>query len=339
MRKQTGLSLIELMIAMVLGLFLLGGVIQIFVSSSQVNRLNESIARVQESGRFALDFISADLRQAGYKGACRQDQTVNDLLAASDERFELDSGVSGWENAAGPFLSAGDRLAGDVMLVRHAAHTVAWRPSFSNRLAVDAINIPVTATANASAVPVQNGSLVLLSSPQGCDLFQLNGDPGASFNRSAGGANSPGNATPEPALSAEHESALVTELNALRSALFFVGTGAGGDRALRRLRFDNGATPINEELVEGVWDIQFHYGIHAPGELTADRFVAADAVSDWNEVISVRVSLLVVGLETNVLPSAGGNQKLMFNDVEVEIPSLRVGAVFATTITLRNKVR
>ncbi|MDO9107004.1 MAG: PilW family protein [Methylovulum sp.] len=64
---QSGLTLIELMIAMLLGVFLIGGVVQIFVSSKQTYRMQEGLSRLQENGRFAMDFISRDLRMAGYR--------------------------------------------------------------------------------------------------------------------------------------------------------------------------------------------------------------------------------------------------------------------------------
>jgi len=65
---QTGLSLIEIMISLLIGAFLLGGVLQIFIGSKQTYRMQENLSRLQENGRFALDFIGRDLRMAGYWG-------------------------------------------------------------------------------------------------------------------------------------------------------------------------------------------------------------------------------------------------------------------------------
>ncbi len=64
---EGGFSLIELMIAMLLGLILIGGVVNIFLASSQTYRLQEAMFRVQESGRFALDMMLRDLRDAGFQ--------------------------------------------------------------------------------------------------------------------------------------------------------------------------------------------------------------------------------------------------------------------------------
>ncbi|MDG2524562.1 PilW family protein [Stenotrophomonas sp. HITSZ_GD] len=78
-RRQAGLSLIELMIAMVIGLVLILGLIQVFAASRQAYQLSQGIARNQENGRFAIDFLSRDLRMAGHTG-CVNDQQ---LLAAN----------------------------------------------------------------------------------------------------------------------------------------------------------------------------------------------------------------------------------------------------------------
>ena len=66
-RAQQGFSLVELMIAMLLGLLLLVGVVNLFLGSSQTYRLQEALFRVQESGRFALDIMQRDLLNAGFQ--------------------------------------------------------------------------------------------------------------------------------------------------------------------------------------------------------------------------------------------------------------------------------
>jgi type IV pilus assembly protein PilW len=65
---QRGVSLVELMIALVIGLLLLGGLIQVYLTSKQSYNAQEQVARMQESGRFAVDLIARDLRRAGYWG-------------------------------------------------------------------------------------------------------------------------------------------------------------------------------------------------------------------------------------------------------------------------------
>jgi type IV pilus assembly protein PilW len=66
MRRQAGMTLLELLISMTLGLLLLTGIGTIYVGSNQTYRVQEQNARIQEAGRYALDAIGRSLRQAGY---------------------------------------------------------------------------------------------------------------------------------------------------------------------------------------------------------------------------------------------------------------------------------
>ncbi|MBF0193966.1 MAG: PilW family protein [Magnetococcales bacterium] len=65
-KQHGGFSLIELMISMTIGLLILGGTVKIFQSQRSNYLLQQGLEQVQESGRFLTDFISADLRMAGY---------------------------------------------------------------------------------------------------------------------------------------------------------------------------------------------------------------------------------------------------------------------------------
>ncbi len=61
-----GFTLVELLLAMMLGLGLMAGVIQIFISTQNTYRMEEGLARIQDNGRFTLDLIIPQLRMAGY---------------------------------------------------------------------------------------------------------------------------------------------------------------------------------------------------------------------------------------------------------------------------------
>ncbi|MEO5811013.1 MAG: PilW family protein, partial [Rhodanobacter sp.] len=61
---QRGVTLIELMVAMVLGLVVAGGIITVFSSTSDSNKAQTQLARLQEEGRFAITRLSDDLRMA-----------------------------------------------------------------------------------------------------------------------------------------------------------------------------------------------------------------------------------------------------------------------------------
>lgn len=66
--RSRGLSLIELMVALVISLVLIGGAIQVYVFSRQNYDVNESVARLQESARYALSVLEPDIRMANQWG-------------------------------------------------------------------------------------------------------------------------------------------------------------------------------------------------------------------------------------------------------------------------------
>ncbi len=67
-RQQAGVTLVELMVALSIGSFLIIGALQVYNQSREAFVVNESVARVQETAQFAMDTIEADLRMASNWG-------------------------------------------------------------------------------------------------------------------------------------------------------------------------------------------------------------------------------------------------------------------------------
>jgi type IV pilus assembly protein PilW len=88
---QTGLSLIEIMIALLIGAFLIGGVLQIFIDSKQTYRMQQNLSRLQENGRFAMDFLAQDIRMAGYWGCLRPSSPNIDVAGENNNTATGDS--------------------------------------------------------------------------------------------------------------------------------------------------------------------------------------------------------------------------------------------------------
>ena len=63
-RAARGFTLIELMVAMVLGLLVAAGIVTVFASTSSSNKAQNQLAQLQEAGRFAVTRMSTDLRMA-----------------------------------------------------------------------------------------------------------------------------------------------------------------------------------------------------------------------------------------------------------------------------------
>ncbi len=100
---QNGFSLVEMMIAMLIGLFLMGGVISVYMSSAQSSRINEELRNLQENGRFALNSIKNSIQMAGYIDSYDPSALVNPFPAASNSsltaRFEAPADCTGTTTA------------------------------------------------------------------------------------------------------------------------------------------------------------------------------------------------------------------------------------------------
>ena len=81
-QRQRGVTLIELMVAMVLGLIVAAGIVTLFLSTSSSNRAQNQMARLQEEGRYAVNRISADLKMAGAQ-YCSSTGGIANLAASS----------------------------------------------------------------------------------------------------------------------------------------------------------------------------------------------------------------------------------------------------------------
>ena len=71
---QKGVSLIELMIAITLSVVIAAAMISLFINSKQNYRINENMSRLQESARFAVSFLSRDVRMADYRACVTADR-------------------------------------------------------------------------------------------------------------------------------------------------------------------------------------------------------------------------------------------------------------------------
>lgn len=334
---QKGVTIVELMVALALGLFLLGGVITIYVSSKQAYRTSDALTRVQDNGRFAMELISRDLRSVGYKGKCLND--VNVLLDTSHadyraDLFDLDDAIAGWENAGGAY--AGEmkdyRPQTDVMFLKHAAN--ATGATAGGVTPANAAAIVLT-----QAGGVEQGEIVVVSDALGCDMFQNVAAPNAAaLSRGAGGKFPPGNRIPATA-QFSHQYDERMEILTLSSNIYYIGKASGGADpalyALKRLSYGRGTAPQDVELIEGVHDMQIRYGIDTNADREADRYVTAEDVPQWRQVVSAQVCLVAVSTEPNVAPE---ETSVSCHGENIAIPDRRIGQAFTATVALRNRL-
>lgn len=136
MKKQFGLSLIELMVALLISTLLVLGVTNLFMNSFFSSRTNTELTKMQESGRVALEIIGADARRAGYQGCGTAADTETVLpnsagtlpddavtsTAANNITFRFAAPGSGCVDASGNFVDL--NLDNPVVIYSSANNTL-----------------------------------------------------------------------------------------------------------------------------------------------------------------------------------------------------------------------
>jgi type IV pilus assembly protein PilW len=127
--KQAGFSILELLIALMLGLVVVAGIVQLFVGNSRTYELVNAQSRLQESARYSFDFITEAARNAGYFGCAPEADFIIKGLSGnwnSIPEYNLSEAVSGFEAVGdGTFLPTNlltlPRSEGGVNLNVHIA--------------------------------------------------------------------------------------------------------------------------------------------------------------------------------------------------------------------------
>jgi type IV pilus assembly protein PilW len=243
MNKQSGFSLVEIMIALLIGLFLLGGILQMFSASQQTYRMQSNLARLQENGRFALDFLARDIRMASYWG-CMTSSTAD---------------ISGTEGA---------------------------------------VNVPDSISIQAAFVLIPTG---------------ICGNPVNSAN-SCGAVNC--------------YTDLTSSITYIISTPAITVTSPNPNITLYR-----NTNNVSNPLIEGIQNMQILYGVDSDSDGAANYYVSANNVANMLQVVSVRISLLVVTLDDYLTTQP---MTYTYNGITTTPTDHKIRRVFNTSIAIRN---
>lgn len=341
--KQQGFSLVELLVSVVIGLLLVVGVLQAFISSKETYTLQSGLAKLQENGRFAMAFLTRDLRQAGYSGCTSNTtfaNTLRDASGALPSYLDFDATITGVDNlgAGVSYNTISARETTDVVEVRFADNSNSCDVDFHN---VNSANMHCTDTN-----PFNVGDLLVVTNCTHTALFQKTG-PAANNQiivHNTGNGVDIGNCTKGLGVPVEcttngtgyqFSDGIVLQLNFYR---YFIGTNTHGEPSLYRQSIQNNAGvtgTASSELVEGIENMQVLYGEDTDSDGTADYYVPFDEVADDENIISIRVSILVRSSEDSI---ARDGQTVAFNGTTTTFNDGRLRKVFTTTIALRNRL-
>lgn len=312
-RKNSGFSLVELMIALTIGLLLLSGLTLIFVNSSEANRELQKTAQQIENGRFATDILTQDLRLAGFYGHFHElpaaPAALPDPCATANPALQnaLALPVQGYRSAdlaTAPdvtastcdtaLLTAANLRAGSDVLVVRRAHTNVL-PTAGPATVLNEVYIQATGTQ--AEIQFGNGAVLGNNKANGAvSTLYLNAAPTVP-------------ALPAPIRKYHVHVYFVAPCSSGSGANGVCQAGDDSIPTLKRLELGSvgGATTMSlVPLVEGIEYLKVEYGIDSTpstadpatglvGDATVDSYTATPA--DWTQVIAAKIYILARNTE------------------------------------------
>lgn len=314
-RLQAGFSLVELMVAVTLSLFVLAGMSLTLANSSESRVELERALQQIENGRYAMQIVSQDLRHAGYYGRYIGDlpapAALADPCAVDPAALETGMGLplQGYDAPAtvpaelAGCLGSGNFLPGtDILVVRRAQTSP-----------------PLEL---AAAVP---GEIYLQTTayPSGPRYVLGEGGNAGVFTLEEKKPDHSGDVVPAGLLRYHVHVYFISPCDIPASGSTCDGATDDGGRpipTLKRLELTSdgmGSTTMQMvPLVQGVQDLQIDYGVDNPaagastGDGSPDNYVSSPAsAAEWTNVVAVRLNLLAANTE----PTPGHTDSKRYN--------------------------
>ena len=338
-RPQKGMGLVELLVWMTISLLIISVIGVVYANTKQLTRVNDTVSRLQENGRFVIHLLDHDIRMAGFRGCNGNDASVGyvSVLNSTAYPYQFNVAIAGFHGASGTWSPALPTeisgltpapLAGtDVVTVRF----------------IDGTGIPLTAAMSSSQDDIQvapgsalaDGDVLLIADCSAFAIFNATSFLGnGKIKHDTGGAISPGNTTKDLG-NAFRTDAVVYRLV---TRTYYVAPSARkpGTYALWANSVPGyDGLPQPEEMVEGVEGLALSFGEDLDGDKAANRYVSANAVGTWSNVVSVRAQLLLATVRDNMAKTP---QVYAFNGVTTTPTDKRLRSVLSSVITVRNRV-
>lgn len=342
--RQKGFSLIELMIALTIGMFLVLGVLYIYSSSRASYATNDAGARVQEDARFALERLAREIRMAGYMGCAnaldlnprvivdpdKDGDVAEHLTFASGEGIKVfDNGNNGgdvWNNP-----TTIQRVAGtDVVILKGLGSCTS---PLTGNMGTDNANIQIgTNTCGWAA-----GDVLVISDCTSADVFAATNVSGGSVTIAH--ANSANTDILDNTKSSKLSKPYGTDAIVGRygETVFFVGIDTSitpNQPALYQIAYNGLTYGAAQPVVGNVYDLQVTLNLDTDGDGDVDvSKQAASATTNWRQVLSVNVAYSVRSEDGT---AGATTQTYTYNGVSVT--DRRIRRDFATVVGIRNRM-
>jgi type IV pilus assembly protein PilW len=320
----SGLSLVELLIAMLLGVFLSVGVVSIYLGCKQNYFYEEQAARLQENGRFAMQLLQRELAMSGFFGG------VLAMDAVQPATIAIDCSESGWALAGG----------GPVQLVNnYDGQSVVVAPDSTAFTCLDtAVIAPLTdllaIRRTAAEASLRRGVPANGLTPSTIEQWYLRlaDDAGARWVKlRAADLLAAGNVgTPR------------TYWEAI-ARIFYIRRYSGSDpvrEGIPTLCMENlaGNAMTSRCLVEGVENMQIEFGIDTDNDGIANRYKTAPLDAEMERAVTARIYLLL----RSIIEIGGYRDTRTYALGQQVVAAKNDGflrRVFSTTVYLRNRIQ
>ncbi|MDH3978537.1 MAG: PilW family protein [Gammaproteobacteria bacterium] len=273
--QQAGFTLIELMIAMVVGLILASGVVTLFVNGQKSFRLNDSIARMQDEARYAMHELSRDMQMAGYLAEPMNPASV---IVDPSAITATDCGIAGQPDW---IMGMTDQVTGELNMLTAiddttgAAVTAAHTCFDAGEILAgsDLVSIKRFAGNSVDSADVINNTIYL----------RTNGTQGILYMAPLAAAFP------------------VTDNNwEYRPSIYYIRNFAdvAGDGiptlCRKQMTYANAAgSGIETECIaRGIENLQIEYGLDNDNDGSANRYVANPTLAEMQTIVSARIFLL-----------------------------------------------
>ncbi len=356
-RRATGMTLVELMVGMAVGLFVATVSIATFISTRTLNVVNASTTRMSENARLAMDLLQTDLRSSGFAGcrplAQRADDPVVSVLASGVEAGFISQGNSGLVGYKGNDSSFSPALSAKLAELGTATIPDSTAPIFNSdivsvRVPADTAALGVVAAMTSTTAapqlraaspdnPIVAGDIVLIANCKAASIFQVTEAAPATtgvLSHAVGGTLVPGNSTDN----LRHAYRSDSTVYRLQTRHYYVAPSLlrAGTNSLWRLAVPATAGSANPaEVANGVDRVLISYGVDTDPiqDQNVNLYLDASAITTWDRVLSARIQMVVATPDDNM---ARGNQTYQFAGNAVTATDRRVRTSLTEVVTLRN---
>ena len=286
LQAQRGLSLVELMISITIGLLILSAMATLFANQSRMRSELDKSSRMIDNGRYTLEVLSENLRLAGFYGSLNPasialpgalpdpcSTTMSDIAAAIPLHIQgYDAAGAGADIASPPTCVPPSLKTGsDILVIRRVDTSDA-----------------VAQTAAVAGTPYLQASQCQYDAPT--TPYKVDNTP-VNFTLRQRNCTT-GSTTPD------------AELRRMMVQIYYVDSEnetGDGIPTLKRIELGASGTLMITPLVEGIEYMQVDYGLDSDSDGVADSYTTCSActVTDWSNVMSAKISVIARNIETS----------------------------------------